>query len=92
MTLSRYLNFNTIVLSLVGLLMIAKGLFNLILFRDYIFAGGISMLGAGFIIFGITNGFADPTPRGRLLFRIAIPALLIGGVLTLYSMRYYFMF
>ncbi|MEZ5344462.1 MAG: hypothetical protein R2681_02805 [Pyrinomonadaceae bacterium] len=89
---SRYLNFNTVVLSLIGLLLIAKGAWSTYRFRDYVFGSGLFLLGAGIIIFGLTNGFSDPTPRGRMLFKIAVPSLLLGAVITAYSMRFYFMF
>lgn len=39
---------------------------------------GFFFTGVGNILFGMTNGFTDMTPIGRLLFRIALAAYVIG--------------
>lgn len=39
---------------------------------------GFFFTGIGNILFGITNGFTDMTSTGRLLYRLALVAYLIG--------------
>lgn len=76
----RNLTFSSILLILLGLLLIAGGGWNIYKYRDYTAATGFILLGIGTIFFGITNGFSDITPTGRVLMKAGI-TLLIGGIL-----------
>lgn len=49
-----------------------------------LYAVGFFFTGIGNVIFGMTNGFVDMTPIGRLLFRIALVAYIIGIPLIAY--------
>ena len=84
----QYLNLNTIILVVSGLLLMVWGAWKVYRFRDYIFGGGLFFIGAGNFFFGITNGFTDPTPRGRFFFKAGIFAYLAGLVSVGYSLRY----
>lgn len=68
-----------------GLLLLGYGGYNGYYLRNYPFAVGLSFLGIGSILCGVTNGFADYSPMGRLLFKIGIPILLLGLLATGYS-------
>lgn len=68
-----------------GLLLFGYGVYNGYYWRNYPYAAGLSFLGIGGILCGITNGFADYSPMGRLLFKIGIPLLLLGLLLTGYN-------
>ena len=45
---------------------------------------GLFFTGIGNILFGLTNGFVDMSATGRLLFRIAVFAYLLGIPLLAY--------
>jgi len=84
----NYLNFNNIVLFIVGALLLLWGAWSLYRFRQYIFGGGLVCIGIGNLLFAFTNGFADTTPTGRFLFKVGAFAYLSGFGLVGYSMRY----
>ena len=85
-----YLNLNTLILLISGLLLMAWGGWTFYRYRDYIFGGGIFCIGVGNLLFGLTQGFTDTSPRGRLFFKVAMFAYLFGLLSTGYSMRYLF--
>jgi len=87
--MKQYLNFNTIILVVTGLLLMAWGAWKIYRFRDYVFGGGVFLIGVGNLMFGATNGFSDPTPRGRILFKAGIFGYVLGILSTAYSMRYF---
>lgn len=68
-----------------GLLLFGGGGYIGYYWRMYPFAMGLVFLGIGAVLCGITNGFADYSATGRLLWKIGIPILLVGLLLTGYS-------
>jgi hypothetical protein len=55
--------------------------------RMYYFAmGGLILIGIGSILFGLTNGFSDFTPRGLVLRKLGITAFIAGLPLIFYSL------
>ncbi|MGI8495337.1 MAG: hypothetical protein ACR2L1_08505 [Pyrinomonadaceae bacterium] len=69
-----------------GLLLFGGGGYVWHYWRMYPLAMGLVFLGIGSVLCGITNGFADYSATGRLLWRIGAPILLIGLALTGYGM------
>ncbi|MFV0388136.1 MAG: hypothetical protein ACK5NT_05215 [Pyrinomonadaceae bacterium] len=86
----KLVNVNSIILIGSGLALGAWGVWSLYRYRDYTFGGGIGLIGIGNIMFGATNGFADQTPPGRIMFRVGVFSYLIGLLATVYSIRYLF--
>ena len=84
----QFLNFNAIFLILTGLFLILWGGWRVYRFRDLVFGGSLSMIGVGILAFGLTNGFADQTPRGRMLFKFGVFSFIIGILAFGYSMRH----
>jgi hypothetical protein len=80
------LTLNSIFWLFLGVLLIAFGGYVLIYMRMYPFTAGLVFLGLGSAFCGITNGFTDYTPMGRLLWKLGIPILLLGLLLTGYSL------
>lgn len=78
---------NGVIAVLLGVFFIAWGVFGLANRMTDFFSIGISVFGAGCIIFGITDGFNDETPRGRLLFKIGILVFLLSAAI----LGYYFL-
>ena len=39
---------------------------------------GLVLVAVGNVLFGLTDGFSDSTPRGRLLFRIGATSYIVG--------------
>ncbi len=78
------LNLSSILLITIGLLLIAYGGWSLYKFRDYTWAAGLISLGIGNGLFGITNGFSDLTPKGRIFMKIGITTLIIGVLIVGY--------
>jgi hypothetical protein len=70
--------FNSILMIFIGLALIVFAVFLGLNAWSRMFAVGFLCTGFGCILFGITNGFTDMTPTGRLLFRIALVAFAIG--------------
>jgi hypothetical protein len=52
--------------------------------RMYPFAMGLGFLGIGSVLCGITNGFTDYSPLGRLFWKVGILTILMGLGLTIY--------
>ncbi len=86
--MKKYLNANSIILLVSGVALVAWGAWRLYRFRDFTFGFGMLSIGIGNIMFGATNGFADQTNRGRIMFRIAIVSWAVGLLASAYSMRY----
>jgi hypothetical protein len=63
---------------LIGFGCIFYGVMNALQSYTRVYGVGLLLLGVGSTLLGITDGFSDPTPKGRLLFRIAVIAFLIG--------------
>ena len=61
-----------------GLIFFFGGLCHVILLHDRILSFGLVATGLGFFLLGLTEGFSDPTPRGKLLYRIAIVSFIVG--------------
>lgn len=78
MNLSFQPTFNSILMILIGVGLIAFGVWLAMTPYTRMFAAGFFSTGVGNILFGITNGFTDMTPTGRNLFRIALIAYFIG--------------
>lgn len=68
-----------------GMLLIGYGGYVGYYWRTYTFAAGLVFLGLGGLFCGITNGFADYSPMGRLLWRIGLPIIFLGILITIYS-------
>jgi hypothetical protein len=69
----------------VGLLFFFGGIYHLIFLYDRIFSCGLIATGVGFTFFGYTEGFTDPTPLGKLLYRIAMISFIVGIPIVLYG-------
>lgn len=81
----RDLTLNSVFWLALGLILMGAGGYVGYYWRMYPFAAGLFFLGVGSIFCGITNGFADYSPMGRLLWKIGAPMLLLGLLLTGYG-------
>jgi hypothetical protein len=79
------LNFNSIFYLFLGLLLMLAGGYYAYRMRMYPLGGGLIFLGAGGILCGLTNGFTDYSPTGRMLWKIGVPTLLLGLLMTGYG-------
>ena len=79
------LTLNSIFWLFLGLVLIFSGAYIGYKMRVYPLAAGLMFLGTGCAFCGITNGFTDYTPMGRLLLKLGIPTLLLGLLLTGYG-------
>lgn len=70
--------FNSIVMILIGLLMIALGGFLLFSSVARFHSVGFVFTGIGNILFGLTNGFTNMSSTGLKLYRLALTAYLLG--------------
>jgi len=80
------LPFNSILVLVIGALLLAAGGYVGITWRMYYFAVGLILLGLGSALCGLTNGFSNHSPNGRLLRKIGSLAFLIGLPLVFYSL------
>jgi hypothetical protein len=80
------LTLNSIFWLILGLLLLAAGAYVGYKWRMYPLGLGLASLGLGGVFCGVTNGFTDYSPMGRLLWKLGIPALLLGLLLTGYGM------
>ena len=70
----------------VGLIFFLGGIYFGVFYPFHrVFAFGLVACGVGFVFFGFTEGFTDPTPRGKLLYRIGIISFIIGLPIVLYG-------
>ncbi len=72
------LSLNSWLVTAVGLALIIFSAYHGIFFYDRVFSVGLLAFGFGMLFLGLTEGFTDPTPRGKFLYRVAIVAFLIG--------------
>jgi hypothetical protein len=79
------LTLNSIFWLFLGLLLLLGGGYVGYRMRMYPLAAGLIFLGLGSIFCGITNGFTDYSPMGRILWKIGIPTLLLGLLLAGYG-------
>lgn len=70
--------FNSILMILIGLGMIACGVWLALGVGQRVFAVGLFFTGIGAVLFGATNGFTDMTPIGQKLYRLALLAFALG--------------
>ena len=76
--------FNSILMILIGLALIAFGVSLGLKAWSRLYAVGFLFTGIGNVLFGVTNGFTDMRPFGRLLFRVALVGYIIGIPIILY--------
>ena len=78
MRLPVQLNLNSVLVILIGIGCVVGGV--VIGLRPYfrLLGAGMFFVGIGNLLFGFTDGFSDPTPTGRFLFRIGAIAYLAG--------------
>lgn len=72
------LSLNSWLVTAIGLVLIVGGAYHAVFFFDRVFSVGLLSLGVGMLFLGLTEGFTDPTPRGKFLYRVAVVAFLIG--------------
>ncbi len=80
----RNLTLNSIFWLFLGVLLTIYGGYVVYRFRIYPFGAGLIFTGLGGILCGVTNGFTDYTPLGRLFWKIGIIALLLGLPVVIY--------
>ncbi len=78
------LTFTSILLIVIGFLLLAYGGWYFYRFRDYTWAAGMISLGIGNGLFGVTNGFTDLSPKGRIFIKVGVTALIVGVLVTGY--------
>ena len=78
------LTLNSIFWLFFGLILMIGGGFVGYSWRTYSFALGLLFLGIGSALCGITNGFTDYSPRGRLFWKIGIITILMGLGMTIF--------
>lgn len=72
------LSLNSWLVMIIGLVFLLGGIYHGIFFHDRVLSAGMVSFGTGFLLLGLTEGFSDPTPRGKLFYRIAIISFIIG--------------
>jgi hypothetical protein len=80
------LTLNSIFWLVLGIALAGYGAYVGYYWRTYPLSAGLVFLGLGGVFCGITNGFTDYSPMGRLLWKIGLPSLLLGLLLVGYSM------
>jgi len=76
--------FNSWLVLVVGIGFLLGGLYCWFTLNNRLLAVGMVMTGIGWVLMGLTDGFTDPTPRGKLFFRLAIVAFMVGVPLVAY--------
>lgn len=84
MNLPFQITVNSVLMIIIGLGLMAFGIWMAIQPFSRIFGAGFFFTGVGNVIFGATNGFTDMTPVGRYLFRVAVIAYIIGVPIIAY--------
>lgn len=74
---------NSWLLFAIGVFFFFGGFYQLVYSSDRITSVGMVASGIGFTCLALTEGFADPTPRGRRLYRLGMIAFIIGLPLIL---------
>lgn len=82
----KELTFTSLAWIFLGLLLFAGGAYYGYRMRMYSFGFGLFCLGLGSVFCGLTNGFTDYTPTGRMMWRLGLPVLGVGLALTIYSL------
>lgn len=85
MQLPFEVNLNSVLMILIGLGCVIVGAALGLRPHYRVLGAGLFIVGFGNLLFAITNGFTDPSPTGRLLFRIAIITYLMGAPLVAYG-------
>jgi hypothetical protein len=70
--------FNSVVMILIGLALIAAGIFVALLPANRFHSVGFLFTGIGNMLFGVTNGFTNMSPTGLKLYRLALAAYIFG--------------
>lgn len=78
MNLPFQITFNSVLMMIIGVSLMVFGVWLASHSGTRIDGAGFFFTGIGNILFGITNGFTDMTSTGRLLYRLALVAYLIG--------------
>lgn len=78
MNLPFQITLNSVLMVLIGLGLMAFGVWLALRQGSRIDGTGFFFTGIGNILFGITNGFTNMSSTGRLLYRLALVAYLIG--------------
>ncbi|NNE66311.1 MAG: hypothetical protein HKN33_07070 [Pyrinomonadaceae bacterium] len=71
-----------------GILLGIWGIISLFMPFQRFFGLGIGTLGAATILLGLTNGFSNPTPLGRIMFKIAVLLFPLGALMLVYYYRH----
>ncbi len=72
------LSLNTVLMVLIGGAFIVFSMYHGLFFRDRLATIGLFATGIGCTFLGLTDGFTDPTPRGKVLYKIAVVAFVVG--------------
>ena len=72
------LSLNSWLVMIIGLVFFIGGIYHGLFYYDRVLSAGMVASGIGFLFLGLTEGFSDPTPRGKLLYRIAIISFIVG--------------
>lgn len=84
--LIKELTFTSLAWVFLGVLLFAGAAHYGYRMRDYSFGFGLFCLGLGSLFCGLTNGFTDYSPTGRMMWRLGVPILGIGLLLTIYGL------
>ena len=79
MRMPFHLSFNAILVILIGVGCLLASVFAMLRPEFRILAVGLFLTGIGNLLFGATDGFTDPRPIGRTLYRLGAAAF-IGGI------------
>lgn len=82
----RDLTPNSIFWLALGVLLLGGSVYYGYLWKMYPLGLGLVCLAFGSISCGLTNGFNDYSPTGKLLWKLGLPALLLGLLLVGYSL------
>ncbi len=72
------LNLNAVLMVLLGIVFLGVGAFLTTMYLYRLMGVGLFIIGIGNTLFGATDGFSDTSPRGQVLFKLALGAYLIG--------------
>ena len=79
MNLPFQLTLNSVLMIIIGLGLMIFGVWLASNPGFRVSGAGFFLTGIGSILFGLTNGFTNMTPTGRMLYRLALIAF-IGGI------------
>lgn len=72
------LTLNKVIILAIGLCLVGFGIWYIIRPGGRITGVGLFFTGIGNLLLGITDGFVDMSPLGRIFYRVAILAYIIG--------------